>query len=169
MTDSTDIEIKKSCTADYHREYYLKNRERIIERTKAYAKRRREENHAHVRELERKKVAAWREANPEKAKALEKRGRDAARKRASDYIASVKEGVPCADCGTVFPPVCMDFDHIGDDKYKSVASMVGAGHSIETIQKEIDKCELVCANCHRLRTHNRRQESRGKTNNGEHD
>ena len=61
---------------------------------------------------------------------------------------------PCADCGGTFPPIAMDFDHIEDNKVKSV-SRLSAG-SIDRLMTEIEKCEVVCSNCHRVRTHNRR-------------
>lgn len=60
---------------------------------------------------------------------------------------------PCTDCHQSFPPCAMDFDHITNDKYIDVASMLG--HSKEKLLVEVAKCELVCANCHRIRTHNR--------------
>ncbi len=70
------------------------------------------------------------------------------------YIDEAKAG-PCTDCGQTFPSVCMAFDHLDpDDKYRGVAQMLC--FSVETIQKEIDKCELVCHNCHALRTRDRR-------------
>jgi hypothetical protein len=64
---------------------------------------------------------------------------------------------PCADCKQTYPPYVMDFDHLdASTKYRGVADMVGSGHSLENILKEIDKCELVCSNCHRIRTYKRR-------------
>ena len=63
---------------------------------------------------------------------------------------------PCTDCGQRFPTVCMDFDHLpGTEKSGNVGTMVAHGHSLEKIQAEIEKCELVCSNCHRIRTHER--------------
>lgn len=52
----------------------------------------------------------------------------------------------------------MDFDHL---KPKSFELAKAASHyrSLETIKKEIDKCEVVCANCHRIRTFNRMSSS----------
>jgi hypothetical protein len=48
----------------------------------------------------------------------------------------------------------MDFDHCKNDKKKAnVAQMMSAGLGV--VKKEIDKCELVCSNCHRIRTHQR--------------
>jgi hypothetical protein len=46
----------------------------------------------------------------------------------------------------------MDFDHVEGIKVRDVSRMVGDGAHIWTIMREIRKCNLVCANCHRLRT-----------------
>src|SRR6266702_860726 len=56
---------------------------------------------------------------------------------------------PCTDCGGTFPACCMDFDHLGDDKQFSVGK--GLFGSKAKLLAEISKCELVCANCHRIR------------------
>lgn len=69
------------------------------------------------------------------------------------WLDDIKASTPCSDCGNQYPAVCMDFDHVGDDKKKDVARMVGDGYSKSAILEEIEKCELVCANCHRIRTH----------------
>ena len=61
---------------------------------------------------------------------------------------------PCLDCGGLFPTYVMDFDHIGDDKILAVSVLVKYGNR-QKILDEIAKCELVCANCHRIRTHER--------------
>ncbi len=63
--------------------------------------------------------------------------------------------VPCADCGGTYPPYIMDFDHINPDvKEHNVARLRQAG-SRDKLRQEIAKCEVVCANCHRERTHKR--------------
>lgn len=75
-------------------------------------------------------------------------------------VTSYKESTPCADCGNKFPACCMDFDHLpGFTKSYAVGTMVAHGHAWEAIQAEMAKCELVCANCHRIRTRDR---GRGK-------
>lgn len=66
------------------------------------------------------------------------------------------KAVPCADCGETYPPYVMDFDHVSGTKLSDVGSMVTRGHSEKRILQEIEKCEVVCANCHRERTHRRR-------------
>lgn len=61
---------------------------------------------------------------------------------------------PCADCGVQYPHYVMDFDHLPEfEKLKNVSNMLR--HSLEALQKEIDKCEVVCSNCHRVRTFER--------------
>jgi hypothetical protein len=58
---------------------------------------------------------------------------------------------PCVDCGEA-DPVVLDFDHI-DPKTKlfSVGSMLSR-QATPAVMREIEKCEVRCANCHRLRT-----------------
>lgn len=63
---------------------------------------------------------------------------------------------PCADCGQSFPPVAMDFDH-KPGEIKSFQVGDSMSRSKETLLAEIAKCELVCANCHRVRTNERAQ------------
>ena len=58
---------------------------------------------------------------------------------------------PCADCKKTYPHYVMDFDHNDDnDKVGDIAHMLS--FSLETIKEEISKCDVVCANCHRIRT-----------------
>lgn len=78
------------------------------------------------------------------------------RKRTKAKIDAMK-GKPCADCNNTYPPVCMDFDHVKGEKLFDIASYTKFSSSMkwQRIQDEIDKCELVCANCHRLRTEER--------------
>jgi hypothetical protein len=65
---------------------------------------------------------------------------------------SLKRGVPCADCGDTFPPHVMHWDHLpGYQKLDEIGSMVGSRRR-EAILAELKKCELVCANCHVMRT-----------------
>ena len=63
------------------------------------------------------------------------------------------KGGACMDCGGVFPPCCFDFDH-RDPFLKSfgIGEKTGGRISLEELKVEADKCDLVCANCHRVRT-----------------
>ena len=49
-----------------------------------------------------------------------------------------------------YPYYVMDFDHI-EDKVGAVSQLIKA-NNIGALKKEIEKCEIVCANCHRRRT-----------------
>jgi hypothetical protein len=67
-----------------------------------------------------------------------------------EYVYSAKDS-PCLKCEQSFPPVCMDFHHRDRaSKHTIVATLVWRGVSLAMIQAEIDKCDLLCANCHRL-------------------
>lgn len=71
-------------------------------------------------------------------------------------VDDLKRGRPCVDCGGTFDPVAMDFDHLdGASKSSGISQMVRGGWSMERVLTEIAKCELVCANCHRVRTRDR--------------
>ena len=62
------------------------------------------------------------------------------------------KAAPCIDCGGVFPPCCMDYDH-RDPKTKKFQVGSGIMYGLDSLLEEIAKCDLVCANCHRIRTH----------------
>lgn len=63
---------------------------------------------------------------------------------------------PCADCGINYPPWVMDLDHLDPaTKVASVSEMVNTRATREGIIAEAAKCDAVCANCHRQRTHAR--------------
>jgi hypothetical protein len=67
-----------------------------------------------------------------------------------------KKDVPCYDCGKIFPTYCMDFDHI-TGKTISISDIQRYKASKKTILNKLKKCEIVCAICHRIRTHDRNQ------------
>lgn len=56
----------------------------------------------------------------------------------------------CEDCGEA-DPVVLEFDHLRD-RIECLSAMAGDGASIALLDAEIAKCEVVCANCHRMRT-----------------
>ena len=67
------------------------------------------------------------------------------------YVA-LKEGKPCSDCGGVFHSAAMQWDHRpGSIKEDDVANLRNST-SRRLILLEIAKCDLVCANCHAVRT-----------------
>lgn len=77
------------------------------------------------------------------------------RKENNRFVWGYKSMHPCVDCGES-NPIVLDFDHIGQDKDRSIARAVNDGFSMERLLLEMKKCEVVCSNCHRIRTYNRR-------------
>ena len=64
----------------------------------------------------------------------------------------MRKGGQCADCGGQFPDCCLDFDHTDP-----LTKGFNIGHHLgrkpfEELCAEADHCDLVCANCHRIRT-----------------
>ena len=72
-----------------------------------------------------------------------------------EFLSALRDR-PCADCGGRFVSAAMEFDHRDPTtKAKLVTRM--AGHvGRARLAQEIAKCDIVCANCHRSRTHLRR-------------
>lgn len=66
-------------------------------------------------------------------------------------LKEIKEASGCVDCG-IKNHIVLDFDHLKDKKY-NVSRMIHDRFSWAAIKKEIAKCEVVCANCHRIRTY----------------
>lgn len=69
-------------------------------------------------------------------------------------IIDAAKDVPCADCGIKYPPAVMDLDHIAGDgmsKRKGSFTRFAMSCGIERLKQEIAKCEVRCANCHRMR------------------
>ena len=78
-------------------------------------------------------------------------------------IVKEAKSVPCAECGVEYPHYVMDLDHRDPaNKDMSVANMVGQQRSLVRLKKEIAKCDVVCSNCHRVRTYNQYQAREGK-------
>lgn len=90
-----------------------------------------------------------REYNP-KARRRNHCGSTAEKKRFLDSLRSV----PCTDCGQKFLPCAMDFDHVGPKSFGIMNKY--RDKTMEQLKQEVAKCEVVCANCHRVRTYNRR-------------
>ena len=136
------------------RRYRIKNPEAARVSSRAYMRRRRAEDP----ELYRERHRRWAEENPEYA-----------RRRVEDHrdrVRGIKESKPCADCGGRFHFSAMDFDHVSGEKLACVSELLNAPW--EKILAEIEKCDLVCANCHRVRSWEReptgrRSSSRGPT------
>jgi hypothetical protein len=103
----------RTCDAAYKRAWYLRNRQRHLERARI----------SNAKTLAENQVRMW------------------------TYLAIH----PCVDCGET-DPIVLEFDHVRGDKVASVSLMVVRRWCWSTIQAEIEKCEVRCANCHRRKT-----------------
>jgi hypothetical protein len=77
------------------------------------------------------------------------------RARVTAYLRNLRSK-PCMDCGGEFPPECMDFDHRPEETKLFHIAQLSHGRSRERLNAEVAKCDIVCANCHRIRTRKRR-------------
>ena len=127
MSDNKRLEEIKRRKAAYMREWYLRNRDTVIAREK-------------LRNLTPKRKQQRKEYND----------KDRAEKRA--YVDKIKLKRGCIDCGYKKNPRALEFDHVRGKKVAAISVMVTNRVSILKIQEEIDKCEVRCANCHKIKT-----------------
>lgn len=76
--------------------------------------------------------------------------------RVRQFLNEYKLSKGCIDCGYKQYAQALDFDHLGNKEFGLSYSM---SKSMDKILEEIAKCEVVCANCHRVRTYNRMKEN----------
>jgi hypothetical protein len=63
---------------------------------------------------------------------------------------------PCIDCGED-DPIVLEFDHVRGEKKFNIADVTRNAVGRRTLEKEIEKCEVRCANCHRRKTKRERE------------
>lgn len=59
---------------------------------------------------------------------------------------------PCVDCGQS-DPLRLEFDHRENKHFDLGKAFIGKAKDLETVQREIAKCDVRCANCHKVKTH----------------
>lgn len=92
----------------------------------------------------------------EKNKKEKPQKRTAAKKReVQEMLGKMKEKSGCVDCKNKYPFYILDFDHVYGKKVSNIGQMLDY-FTIEDILKEVAKCDIVCSNCHRVRTYTRK-------------
>lgn len=68
--------------------------------------------------------------------------------------------LPCVDCDKPYPPCVMEFDHVPErgPRRFTIGSQTSYSCGRFVFEAEIAKCDVICANCHRIRTHVRGQQ-----------
>lgn len=87
--------------------------------------------------------------DPARFQARKHKAQNELRQRNRALLLDYLQGKKCADCPE-FDPVVLDFDH-QHGKIANVSKLL-TNSSWQRILKEIEKCEIRCANCHRRRT-----------------
>ena len=106
--------------------------------------------HVHCRDCQRQYKRAYYERNLVAYKARAARTKRVSIERNQRFLAEYLKSHPCVDCGESDPYV-LEFDHLRN-KVASVSMMAMHACSLEKIMREIEKCEIRCANCHRRKT-----------------
>jgi hypothetical protein len=78
-----------------------------------------------------------------------------ARGKITRYIQEYKSSKSCADCKENYPYWILEFDHLGNKEFNISQHRIHT-ISLDRVKEEIQKCEVVCSNCHKNRTFNRR-------------
>ncbi len=74
------------------------------------------------------------------------------------YIDQIKLESGCVFCGYNEHPAALDFDHIDPlIKISNISNLLLG--SLNSLQAEIAKCQVLCSNCHRIKTYEERQEN----------
>ena len=119
---------------------------------------------AKQRETERRRAterAAWkrayRAANLTHVRQLGRAAQQKATDERRDVVTAIKLARGCADCSYNRHHAALDFDHRDRaEKHRTVSWLVSHNSPWSTLMAEIDKCDVVCANCHRIRSFDRR-------------
>lgn len=82
--------------------------------------------------------------------AAQKRHRERIRAKLFEFLSSQS----CIDCGEN-DPILLEFDHIDrTNKFKDISKLLSGHYGWKTVEPEIAKCEIRCANCYRRKTYN---------------
>jgi len=72
-----------------------------------------------------------------------------------EAIQAYKERMGCIDCGSDYPHFILEFDHLPEFKKFGVVGHILKKYGPDKAWEEIAKCDVVCSNCHKLRSHSR--------------
>jgi intein-encoded DNA endonuclease-like protein len=103
--------------------------------------------HGVCRSCQKKVAATWYRSNKQTHLKKVRCNTERHKERACAYLGEVLRSSACVDCGED-DPLVLEFDHI-EDKDTTISEMRRTGYSVSRIKKELEKCQIRCANCHR--------------------
>lgn len=109
---------------------------------------------AYCRDCTKEYYSKYYKSNPNEKTRL--RGRRKEFVREFQELLKKEKDKPCMDCGKKYPYYVMDFDHRDPADKVGTIALNGNWWSLEQVRVEIEKCDVVCSNCHRERTHKHR-------------
>lgn len=90
----------------------------------------------------------------EKGRAVRREASNRFKRARRDRLNAIKMATGCVDCGFAAHPAALQFDHVRGEKLFEIGSKTSMAW--ERMEAEIAKCDVVCANCHAIRTAERR-------------
>jgi len=116
--------------------------------------------HAVCKECTAVRSSNWYYQNQDRQKENVKRNNQLYREQARTFVLAYLLNHPCSSCGERDPRV-LEFHHEGH-KESEVSRLMGRGASLEALKAEMDKCSVLCANCHRKLTSDERGWYKGR-------
>lgn len=102
-----------------------------------------------------KSLIAYYLGQDQKHKTLKRNNLGKARRRRQMW--EYKENIGCVDCKEKYPHYVLEFDHRPEHEKTGSPTEIAYKGSLSAAILEAEKCDVVCANCHKIRTHNRAQ------------
>jgi hypothetical protein len=112
---------------------------------------RKDGHQSHCRECGRKHAKRYYQSNKATMAPAIRKAKKARIKENYQRIYDYLLAHPCVDCKED-DPVVLDFDHVRGKKKGHVSRLASMGNSWETLEIEILKCDVRCANCHRRKS-----------------
>lgn len=91
---------------------------------------------------------AWYMKNREEQVRAGMKRRDEYKQVLREYVWNYLSTHPCIGCGET-DPAALEFHHVHGEKTKEVSNILKNGAALTTLITEIEKCDVLCANCHR--------------------
>lgn len=111
-------------------------------------------NDPEVKRKESEYKKKWYQRNKERVIANNRKNTLRYREEVYNYIRQYREQHPCK-CGESHPS-CLDFHHESGEKEFNISVAIEKGYSLIRVKAEIEKCEILCSNCHRKLHYNER-------------